>query len=215
MSKPLLRLLGSLILVFALKASASASERFYDASVADLLGEPGSIIRIEAMPGAPMGASAFRVLYRSKDRNGDAIAVSGVIVVPRGNAPRGGRPVVFGDGNQTRDFTFVDNVVEANLRAATHPRAAGEILNVACGERVTILGLASMIAQVLGVTAAPRLEPARDGEVRHSLADIERMEAVLDLRPAVDLRRGLELAAEWYRSAKPGARKRKRKAAGR
>jgi alpha-beta hydrolase superfamily lysophospholipase len=94
MSKPLSRLLGSLILVFALKASASASERFYDASVGDLLGEPGSIIRIEAMRGAPMGASAFRVLYRSRDRNGDAIAVSGVIVVPRGNAPRGGRPVV-------------------------------------------------------------------------------------------------------------------------
>ena len=73
---------------------AQASERFYDADVGELLGEPGSIIRIEPMRGAPMGASAFRVLYRSKDRNGDTIAVSGVIVVPRGNAPRGGRPVV-------------------------------------------------------------------------------------------------------------------------
>src|SRR5690349_21540446 len=94
MSKPLSRLLGSLLLVFALKASASAAERFYDADVSELLGEPGSIIRIEPMRGAPMGASAFRVLYRSRDQNRDAIAVSGVIVVPRGNAPRGGRPVV-------------------------------------------------------------------------------------------------------------------------
>jgi nucleoside-diphosphate-sugar epimerase len=125
---------------------------------------------------------------------------------------RGERPVVYGDGNQTRDFTFVANVVEANLRAATTPRAAGEILNVACGERVTILGLAAMIAECLGTTTSPRLEPGRDGEVRHSLADVGRMEMVLGLRPAVDLRRGLELAADWYRSTMPGARKRKKAA---
>jgi nucleoside-diphosphate-sugar epimerase len=128
---------------------------------------------------------------------------------------RGERPVVYGDGNQTRDFTYVDNVVEANLRAATSPRAAGEILNVACGERVTILGLASMIGQVLGVPATPRLEKARDGEVRHSLADTSRMESVLDLRPAVDLQRGLELAADWYRSTLPGARRKGKGKAGR
>ena len=125
---------------------------------------------------------------------------------------RGERPVVYGDGNQTRDFTYIDNVVEANLRAAVSPRAAGEILNVACGERVTILGLASMIGQVLGVPAQPRLETARDGEVRHSLADISRMESVLDLRPAVDLQRGLALAADWYRSTLPGAKRKKGKA---
>jgi len=125
---------------------------------------------------------------------------------------RGERPVVYGDGIQTRDFTYVDNVVEANLRAALSPRAVGEILNVACGERVTILGLASMIGQVLGVSAAPRHEPARDGEVRHSLADVDRMESVLDLRPAVDLQRGLERAADWYRSTLPGAKRRKAKA---
>ncbi len=124
---------------------------------------------------------------------------------------RNERPVVFGDGNQTRDFTFVDNVVEANLRAATVPRAAGAILNVACGERVTILGLASMIAESLGTTTNPRLEPARDGEVRHSLADIERMEQILGLRPAIDLRRGLELAAAWYRSSMPGAKRKAKK----
>jgi nucleoside-diphosphate-sugar epimerase len=123
---------------------------------------------------------------------------------------RGERPVVYGDGNQTRDFTYLDNVVEANLRAATAPRAAGETLNVATGERVTILGLASMIAECLGTTTNPRLEPARDGEVRHSLADVSRMEAVLGLRPAVDVRRGLEMAAAWYRGTLPGKRKAKK-----
>jgi nucleoside-diphosphate-sugar epimerase len=120
---------------------------------------------------------------------------------------KGQRPVIYGDGNQTRDFTFVANVVEANLRAATSPRAAGETLNVACGERVTILGLASMIAETLGTTTNPILEPGRPGEVRHSLAEVERMESVLGFRPPVDLRRGLELAADWYRSTVPGAKK--------
>ena len=124
---------------------------------------------------------------------------------------RGQRPVVYGDGNQTRDFTYVDNVVEANLRAATAARAAGETLNVATGDRVTILGLASMIAECLGTTTNARLEPSRDGEVRHSLADISRMEHVLGLRPAVDLRRGLEKAASWYRGALPGGKKKKAK----
>jgi UDP-N-acetylglucosamine 4-epimerase len=69
-----------------------------------------------------------------------------------------------------------------------------------------------MIGQVLGVDAAPRLEAARDGEVRHSLADISRMESVLDLRPAVDLQRGLAMAADWYRSTLPGAKRKKGKA---
>ena len=123
---------------------------------------------------------------------------------------RGERPLVFGDGNQTRDFTYIDNVVEANLRAARTPRAAGEILNIACGERVTILGLAAMIAECLELQTQPRLQPARDGEVRHSLADIRRMEAVLGFRPPIGLQQGLGLAAEWFTRNRSG---RKRKAA--
>jgi nucleoside-diphosphate-sugar epimerase len=78
---------------------------------------------------------------------------------------------------------------------------------------VTILGLASMIAEVLGVPARPRLEPARGGEVRHSLADVDRMESVLGFRPPVDLRRGLALAAEWYAPKPKGKAKAKGAAA--
>jgi alpha-beta hydrolase superfamily lysophospholipase len=89
-----MRVLIVLLLFLAGLCPAVASERFYDADVSELLGEPGSIIRIEPMRGAPMGASAFRVLYRSKDRNGDTIAVSGVIVVPKGKPPLAGRPIV-------------------------------------------------------------------------------------------------------------------------
>ncbi|HWJ99128.1 MAG TPA: alpha/beta fold hydrolase [Xanthobacteraceae bacterium] len=80
--------------LFLSPLAPAAAEPFYDASVTELLGAPGSIIRTEPLAGAPLGASAFRVLYRSQDRNGDSIAVSGVIVVPQGRAPRGGRPVV-------------------------------------------------------------------------------------------------------------------------
>jgi nucleoside-diphosphate-sugar epimerase len=150
----------------------------------------------------------FNVFGPRQDPNGAYAAV-----IPRffHAVLRGERPVVYGDGNQTRDFTFVDNVVEANLRAATAPRAAGETLNVATGERVTILGLASMIAECLGTTTSPLLEPGRDGEVRHSLADVSRMEAVLGLRPAVDLRRGLERAADWYRESMPAKRRKAKK----
>lgn len=146
----------------------------------------------------------FNVFGPRQDPRGDYAAV-----IPRffEAVLRGKRPVVYGDGNQTRDFCYVDNVVEANLRAATSPRAAGAVLNVACGERVTILGLASMIAEVLGMTTNPRLEPGRDGEVRHSLASIERMENVLGIEPAIGLQKGLVLASDWYRSTVPGARK--------
>ena len=77
-------------------------------------------------------------------------------------------------------------------------------------ERVTILGLASIIAETLGTTTNPQHEPGRSGEVRHSLADVERMETVLGFRPPVDLRRGLELAADWYRSTMPGAKAKKK-----
>jgi len=226
--------LGTVVLLEAC-ADAGSVRRVVLASSSSVYGDAPTLPKVESMPLLPMSPyaaskAAMECFARSfsSSRGVEAVVLryfnvfgprqdpagAYAAVIPRffHAMMRGERPVVFGDGNQTRDFTFVDNVVEANLRAATHARAAGEVLNVACGERVTILGLASMIAQVLGVTAAPRMEPGRDGEVRHSLADIDRMESVLDLRPAVDLRRGLELAAEWYRSARPGGRKRKRKA---
>jgi UDP-glucose 4-epimerase len=121
-------------------------------------------------------------------------------VVPRFFAAilKGERPVIFGDGQQTRDFTYIDNVIEANLAAATNPRGAGEVLNVACGSRVTIAGLASMIADSLECSTDPKLEPARGGEVRHSLADVSRLESILGVRPLVTLRQGIGKAAEWY-----------------
>jgi nucleoside-diphosphate-sugar epimerase len=215
-------------------ARAGCVRRVVLASSSSVYGDSPTLPKVEAMPLLPLspyaaskaaaenyarafGASRrievvvlryFNVFGPRQDPNGAYAAV-----VPRffHAILRGERPVVYGDGNQTRDFTYVDNVVEANLRAATAPRAAGEILNVATGDRVTILGLAAMIAECLGTTTSPRLEPARTSEVRHSLADVTRMEHVLGLRPAVDLRRGLERAAAWYRDSMPGAKKKAKK----
>lgn len=110
------------------------------------------------------------------------------------------RPIVFGDGKQTRDFTYVDNVVEANLAACTAPKAPGETLNIACGDRVTIGGLAHMVGEVAGHVLEPKLKPARPAEVRHSLADITRAQDVLGYRVRVNLQEGLERTVEHYRS---------------
>lgn len=112
------------------------------------------------------------------------------------------RPVVYGDGKQTRDFTYVENVVDANLAACTAPKAPGEIVNIACGDRVTIGGLANMIGEIVGYNCEPKLKPARPGDVRHSLADITRAQDVIGFRVRVNLQEGLERTIEYYRGRK-------------
>jgi nucleoside-diphosphate-sugar epimerase len=112
------------------------------------------------------------------------------------------RPVVYGDGKQTRDFTYVENVVDANLAACTAPKAPGEIVNIACGDRVTIGGLANMIGEIVGYNCEPKLKPARPGDVRHSLADITRAQDVIGFRVRVNLQEGLERTIEHYRERK-------------
>jgi nucleoside-diphosphate-sugar epimerase len=113
------------------------------------------------------------------------------------------RPSVYGDGKQTRDFTYVANVVEANLAACASSKAPGEMVNIACGDRVTISGLAIMIGEIVGHVIEPKLKPARSGDVRHSLADITRAQDVLGYRVRVNLREGLEKTVEWYAGKRP------------
>ena len=108
------------------------------------------------------------------------------------------RPFVYGDGKQTRDFTYVANAVEANLLACRAPRAAGEFMNIACGDRVAVSGLCNMIGEIAGKVLEPKLKPARSGDVRHSLADITKAAELIGYRPIVNLREGLERTVEWY-----------------
>jgi UDP-glucose 4-epimerase len=113
----------------------------------------------------------------------------------------GRSPTVFGDGEQSRDFTYVDNVVEANLLAASSPNGVGETFNVACGERISLNQLVSDLREQLEVEIEPERAPPRPGDVRHSLADISRAAEVIGYSPAVGFREGLELTIEDLRGA--------------
>jgi len=111
----------------------------------------------------------------------------------------GRRPVIFGDGLQSRDFTYVDNVVEANLLASEADSAAGKFLNVACGGRYTLLDLLSKIKETLRSDIEPVHESARPGDIRDSQASIEAAKAVLGYRVSVDFEEGLRRTVEWFR----------------
>ncbi len=107
---------------------------------------------------------------------------------------------VFGDGEQTRDFTYIDNVVEANLRAAFEPaeRVNGEAVNVGAGARTPLLELVSALEEVSGRKLMLVHAPPREGDVRDSLAGLERVERVLGYRPAVPLAEGLARTWAWF-----------------
>lgn len=108
-------------------------------------------------------------------------------------------PTVYGDGEQSRDFTFVDNVVEANLLAARAEHTAGQAVNIACGQAVTVNQVIEMINNAVGKNVKPIYEASRPGDVKHSLADISLAEEVIGYKPVVQFEQGLKLAIDWYR----------------
>jgi len=108
-------------------------------------------------------------------------------------------PTIYGDGEQSRDFTYVDNVVEANLLAARSKKTKGEVINIACGQAVTVNAIIDMINELLGKNVKPIYTDPRPGDVKHSLADITAAEKLLGFKPKVSFRQGLELAINWYR----------------
>lgn len=119
----------------------------------------------------------------------------------------GKRPVIHGDGTQSRDFTFVADVVQANLLAADAPGVSGRVYNVACGRRTTLLELVDHLNAMLGTRIAPTHTPPRAGDVQHSEADIQRACAELGYRPTTDVPAGLRRCLEWWRGRTPsGAR---------
>jgi UDP-glucose 4-epimerase len=110
-------------------------------------------------------------------------------------------PVIFGDGEQTRDFTFVDNVVEANVLAMAAPDVAGEVFNVAVGDRISLNTLLQQIGEITGREIAADYAAARAGDVRHSLADVSKARERLGYAPKVSLAEGLRRTIEWHREA--------------
>jgi len=109
------------------------------------------------------------------------------------------QPTVYGDGLQSRDFTFVDNVVDANLLACSAPaEAAGQVYNIACGERLTLLDLLGELGGILDKRPQPIFDPPRPGDVKHSLADISRAKKYLGFGPKVSFAEGLRRTVAWF-----------------
>lgn len=115
---------------------------------------------------------------------------------------RGEQPTIFGDGEQSRDFTYIDNAVEANLLACQAPaaQAAGQVCNVATGRRVTLNETLRALQKLTGYSDEPKYGPERAGDVKHSLADISKAEGLLGYKPKVGFEEGLQKTVEWYRS---------------
>lgn len=108
-------------------------------------------------------------------------------------------PPVHGDGAQSRDFTYIDNVVAATLAAATAKDVSGEVFNVACGKGYTVLDIVSHLNRLLGKSIEPRFTPPRKGDVRHTLADISKAKELLGFETKVGFEEGLKRTIEWFR----------------
>jgi UDP-glucose 4-epimerase len=113
----------------------------------------------------------------------------------------GRHPTVYGDGGQSRDFTYVDNVVQANLAACAPGSPAEGVINVACGQRYSLTQLLEILERILGVRATPEYLPPRPGDVRHSQASIERAMRLLAFEPRVGFEAGLARTIEYQRRA--------------
>ena len=107
-------------------------------------------------------------------------------------------PTVYGDGEQTRDFTFIENVVHANLLATQSKRCGGALVNAACGSRVTVNQIIAQINELLGKDIKPKYVDDRPGDVKHSWADISAARALLGYEPRVDFNEGLKRSIAWY-----------------
>jgi nucleoside-diphosphate-sugar epimerase len=117
------------------------------------------------------------------------------------------QPTIFGDGTQSRDFTYIDNAVDANLKAADAPAAnvAGRVFNVATGRRADLNQTFALLQKLTSYSRDVKYGPEREGDVKHSLADISRADQQFDYRPKIDFEEGLRRTVEWYRGESQAA----------
>ncbi len=137
----------------------------------------------------------FNVFGPRQDPDSEYSAVIPIFIT---KMAKGERPTIYGDGKQSRDFTYIENVVQGNLSAADADGAVGRSVNVACGTQFTLLQLVAAINEVLDTDIEPIFEDARVGDVRESLADITLARDVLDYEPQVDFGEGLRRSIEYY-----------------
>jgi UDP-N-acetylglucosamine/UDP-N-acetylgalactosamine 4-epimerase len=110
-------------------------------------------------------------------------------------------PFINGDGTHSRDFTFVENAVEANIRAlfCNLANCSGEVFNVALGEQTSVNDLFSIIRDTAGSSLQPKYRDERPGDVKHSLADIQKAASIMGYQPSIDIRKGLEITFNWFK----------------
>jgi UDP-glucose 4-epimerase len=126
---------------------------------------------------------------------------SGVISLFIKALSEGTPPLIYGDGEQTRDFTYVANVVDAVLRAADTPGVGGQVFNVATNSRISLNQLLATLKKIFGSTVEPIYEPARKGDIHDSQADISKAARLLGYQPLVGLEEGLRKTVDWYRNS--------------
>lgn len=127
---------------------------------------------------------------------------SGVLAIFCRKMLAGEQPTIYGDGEQSRDFTYIDNVVEANLLSATAPaeKVSGQVMNAATGLRITLNRVFAQLCELTGYKGKPAYAEERAGDIRDSLADIGLAGELIGYRPKVDFREGLRRTVEWYRA---------------
>ena len=127
---------------------------------------------------------------------------SGVLAIFCRKLLAGEQPTIYGDGEQSRDFTYIDNVVDANLLAAAAPaeKVSGKMMNVATGKRITLNKIFAILRDLTGYKGQPAYDAPRAGDIHDSLADIHMAKELLGYAPTVDFREGLRRTVEWYRN---------------
>lgn len=202
-------------------AREAGVKRFVSAASSSAYGESPTLPKIESMPTSPLSPYAvqkltgeqycrvFALCYgletislryfnvfgpRQDPKSQYAAAIPAFVTAILADRP----PTIYGDGEQTRDFTYIENVINANLLAAEAPMTRGEIVNIACGEHITINEIISRINEVAGKNVRPNHVDPRDGDIKHSWADIQLAEKVIGYRPTIKFDDGLERTIKWY-----------------
>lgn len=202
-------------------AREAGVKRFVSAASSSAYGESPTLPKIESMPTSPLSPYAvqklageqycrvFALCYgletislryfnvfgpRQDPKSQYAAAIPAFVTAILADRP----PTIYGDGEQTRDFTYIDNVINANLLAAEAPKTNGEIVNIACGEHVTVNEIIARINKLAGKTVRPNYVDPRTGDIKHSWADIQLAEKVIGFRPTVTFDEGLERTVKWY-----------------
>jgi len=205
-----------------LAARDAGIKRFVYASSSSAYGDTPTLPKVETMPAMPLSPYAvgklageyycsvfcnvfgletislryFNVFGPHQDPTSQyAAAIPAFVTAILKDKP----PTVYGDGEQSRDFTYVDNVVDANLLAARVKRTCGEVVNIACGQAITVNEIIEVINDLVGKDIKPIYADARAGDIKHSLADIGLARKLIGFKPKVAFREGLQKSIAWYR----------------